>query len=103
MSAKVSHFFQIYNRSSGGVIRCDQGGELARSSSFRTTMLENHSYVVEPTGADSPSQNGGAENGMIHWLSLSAPSYTVLRFLLNTGLLLSSMLHTYTIDQSTEL
>ena len=57
----VSHFLQIYGRHSGGVIRWDQGGELARSSAFRTTMLERHLYTVEPTGADSPSQNGGAE------------------------------------------
>ena len=57
----VSHFLQMYGRRSGGVIRCDQGGELARSSAFRETMMEKHLYVVEPTGADSPSQNGGAE------------------------------------------
>ena len=57
----VSHFLQMYGRSSGGVIRCDQGGELARSALFRTTMLEKHLYTVEPTGADSPSQNAGAE------------------------------------------
>ena len=57
----VSHFLQLYGRRSGGVIRCDQGGELARSSAFRSAMMEKHLYVVEPTGADSPSQNGGAE------------------------------------------
>ena len=57
----VSHFLQMYGRASGGVIRCDQGGELARSAAFRTTMMEKHLYVVEPTGADSPSQNAGAE------------------------------------------
>ena len=57
----VSHFLQIYGRRSGGVIRCDQGGELARSSAFKSAMMEKHLYVLEPTGADSPSQNGGAE------------------------------------------
>jgi hypothetical protein len=57
----VSHFLQMYGRQSGGVIRCDQGGELARSHAFRSRMLESHLYVVEPTGADSPSQNGGTE------------------------------------------
>jgi hypothetical protein len=45
-----------------GVIRTDQGGELARSDSFRDTMLKEFGYVVEPTGADSPSQNGGVES-----------------------------------------
>jgi len=57
----VSHFLQMYGRRTGGVIRCDQGGELARSADFRNTMMEKHLYVVEPTGADSPSQNAGAE------------------------------------------
>ena len=45
----------------GGMIRTDQGGELARSELFRTTLLEKHNYVVEPTGANSPSQNGQVE------------------------------------------
>ena len=44
-----------------GVIRTDQGGKLARSDAFRTTMMDDFGYTVEPTGADSPSQNGGAE------------------------------------------
>ena len=44
-----------------GIIRTDQGGELARSKAFRETMLKDYGYVVECTGADSPSQNGGAE------------------------------------------
>jgi hypothetical protein len=44
-----------------GVIRTDQGGELARSAAYRELMLNTFGYVVEPTGADSPSQNGGAE------------------------------------------
>ncbi len=46
---------------SNGIIRTDQGGELIRSDDFRTTMLKEFDYVVERTGADSPSQNGGAE------------------------------------------
>ncbi len=45
-----------------GVIRTDQGRKLARSDSFCETMLNEFGYVVEPTGADSPSQNGGAES-----------------------------------------
>jgi hypothetical protein len=57
----VSHFLQMFGRKGGGVIRCDQGGELARSHLFRTELLEKHLYVVEPTGADSPSQNGVTE------------------------------------------
>ncbi len=44
-----------------GVVRTDQGGELAHSAAYRELMLNTFGYVVEPTGADSPSQNGGAE------------------------------------------
>jgi hypothetical protein len=44
-----------------GVVRTDQGGELARSAAYWELMLNTFGYVVEPTGADSPSQNGGAE------------------------------------------
>jgi hypothetical protein len=46
---------------SDGIIRTDQGGELAWSDKFWTAMLNEFGYVVEPTGADSPSHNGGAE------------------------------------------
>ena len=44
-----------------GLVRTDQGGELARCQEFRNMMLHDFGYVVEPTGADSPSQNGGVE------------------------------------------
>ena len=47
----------------GGLLRCDQGGELARSAEFCAKMLRDHNYKVEPTGADSATQNGGVE----HW------------------------------------
>jgi hypothetical protein len=46
---------------STGVIRTDQGKELAQSASFWEMMLKDLAYAVKPTGADSPSQNGGAE------------------------------------------
>ena len=57
----VHIFLKKFGLPLGGVIRCDQGGELARSAEFRTMALGGCLYVVEPTGADSPSQNGGAE------------------------------------------
>ncbi len=44
-----------------GCVRLDQGGELARSSELKRMMLDEFGYTVEPTGADSPSQNGGVE------------------------------------------
>ena len=57
----MSQHLAQFGLTTGGVIRCDQGGELARSKAFISTMLNVHNYVVEPTGADSPSQNGGVE------------------------------------------
>ena len=56
----IGFFLTKYGRSSGGSIRCDQGGELARSEAFRSICMSK-GYLVEPTGADSPSQNGGVE------------------------------------------
>ncbi len=35
-------------------IHAYQGGELARCDAFRTAMLKEFDYVVEPTGVDSP-------------------------------------------------
>jgi len=45
----------------GRIVRTDQGGELARSSEFKTVLESEFGYIVEPTGADNPSQNGGSE------------------------------------------
>ncbi len=44
-----------------GVIRTNQGGELARSNKFCAVMMNKFNYTVEPTGSDSPLQNGGTE------------------------------------------
>jgi hypothetical protein len=57
----VNAFMLRFALQDGGFVRTDQGGELARSSSFHDTMLRTFNYVVEPTGADSPSQNGAVE------------------------------------------
>jgi hypothetical protein len=55
-------FLKEYAHAEGGKIRrCDQGGELARSAEWRKMVLEDFQYYVEPTGADSPSQNGQVE------------------------------------------
>ena len=49
-------FLEKYGHEEGGLIRVDQGGELAWCTEWRTMVLKEHRYVVEPTGADSPSQ-----------------------------------------------
>jgi hypothetical protein len=49
------------NRTLGGFIQCNQGGELAQSRAFINMALTEFGYKVEPTGADSPSQNKQAE------------------------------------------
>ncbi len=55
------------------MILTDQGGELARSANFHTEMFTSKRYVVEPTGADSPAQNGGAKKWN-HTLAVTTPS-----------------------------
>ncbi|KAL7538057.1 LOW QUALITY PROTEIN: hypothetical protein ACHAXR_008252 [Thalassiosira sp. AJA248-18] len=57
----ASDFLSLFGLPEGGIIRCDQGGELAACKEFVTRMKRDHNYIVEPTGADSPSQNGGVE------------------------------------------
>jgi len=47
--------------SGGGIVQTDQGGELARSLEFKTVLESEFGCIVEPTGADSPSQNRGSE------------------------------------------
>ncbi len=39
----------------------DQGGKLAGSTELIDMVLQKYDYVMEPTGADSASQNGAVE------------------------------------------
>ncbi len=57
----VDAFLSQFGHAHGGSIRTDQGGELARSLALSDLVLRMHNYVLEPTGADSPSQNGSVE------------------------------------------
>jgi hypothetical protein len=54
-------FLTRFGHEHGGSVRTDQGGELARSFALSDLLLRKHRYVLEPTGADSPSQNGAVE------------------------------------------
>ena len=57
----VSAFLTQHGHEDGGCIRTDQGGEFAGSAAFIDMVLRDYRYTVEPTGADSPSQNGAVE------------------------------------------
>ncbi len=57
----VSAFLTQHGHEDGGCIRTDQGGELAGSAAFIDMVLRDYRYTVEPTGSDSPSQNGAVE------------------------------------------
>jgi hypothetical protein len=57
----ILHAFMSKYGAGTGLIRTNQGGKLAQSKAFRNTMLQDFGYVVEPTGVDGPSQNGGAK------------------------------------------
>jgi len=57
----IDTFLDRFGHKNGGSIRSDQGRELARSFAYSNLLLRKYHYVVEPTGADSPSQNGAAE------------------------------------------
>jgi hypothetical protein len=58
---EMSAFLRVLGLVAGGGLQCDQGGELAKSTRWCLHMLKEFNYKVEPTGADSPSQNGGVE------------------------------------------
>ena len=53
--------YGCHDKSIPKYIRMDQGGELYRSNLFKETVAELN-YIIQPTGADSSSQNGMAEN-----------------------------------------
>ncbi len=57
----IDTFMDHFRHRHGGSVRSDQGGELARSVAFSDMLLRKHKYVVEPTGPDSPSQNGAVK------------------------------------------
>jgi hypothetical protein len=57
----IDTFLDRFGHVNGCLIRSNQGGELARSLAFSNLLLRKHKYVIEPTGVDSPSQNGAVE------------------------------------------
>ena len=71
----VDTFLTRFGHVKGGSVRNDQGGELARSFDLSDMLLRQHKYVVEPTGADSPLQNGAVE---IYNTKLAVRTWTLL-------------------------
>jgi hypothetical protein len=57
----VDSFLKKFGHDDGGSIRSDQGGELAKSPALADMVLRENNYVFEPTGVDSPSQNGAVK------------------------------------------
>jgi hypothetical protein len=57
----IDTFLDHFGHRNGGSIRSDQGDKLARLFAYSDLLLRKHKYVVEPTGADSPSQNEAVE------------------------------------------
>ncbi len=58
----IDMFLDHFGLKIGGSIRSDQGGELAHSVAFSDMLFRKHKYAVEPTGADSLSQNGAVKS-----------------------------------------
>jgi hypothetical protein len=50
----VDTFLDRFGHKDGAAVRMDQGGKLACSTAFTYQLLQQHKYVIEPTGADSP-------------------------------------------------
>jgi hypothetical protein len=71
----IDTFLDHFGHVNGGLIRSNQGGELARSFAFSDLLLQKHKYVIKPTGADSPSQNGAVE---IYNVKLAVSTRTLL-------------------------
>ena len=93
----VHAFLTLHGHSDDRCVRMDQDGELASSGAFQDLLLREFRYTLEPTGADSPSQNGAVEiynDKFGIWTR--ALLYMAPAFLQNTGLPPLSILFTYT-------
>jgi hypothetical protein len=58
---EISHLFmKTFGHDNGRLTRMDHR-ELETGSEWQTMMVKEFKYLVEPTGADSPTQNEKAE------------------------------------------
>ncbi len=58
----VREFLHLHGHEEGGNICTDHDGKLTRTLDFQDLVLCTFHYTLEPTGANSPSQNGAIEN-----------------------------------------
>ncbi len=70
-------FSSRFGHELGGSVRTNQGGKLAGSGALTDLLLWKHQCVLEPTGADSPSQNAAIE---IYNGKLAVRTLTLLYF-----------------------
>jgi hypothetical protein len=57
----VWEFLTQHGHDNSGCIQMDQGSKLACNHSLQDMVLREFQYTLEPTGEDSPSQNGAVE------------------------------------------
>jgi hypothetical protein len=57
----IDAFLARHGHSNGESLCTDQGGKLARLSHLLDMVLRRYNYVMEPTGTNSPSQNGAID------------------------------------------
>jgi hypothetical protein len=57
----IDQFLCKFRHEEGGSLCSNQGGELAKSTALADMVLRKHQFVFEPTGLDSPLQNGAVE------------------------------------------
>ena len=62
---EMSAHLKVFGLESGGILHSNQGSELSKCNKFM--MQKRHGYKVKPTGADSPSQNGGVKRWNQTW------------------------------------
>ena len=81
----IDTFLDRFGHRNGGSIHSDQRGELARLFAYSDLLLRKHKYVIEPTGADSPSQTGRWKSTTQNWLCVLVHSSLVQAYLRSTG------------------
>jgi hypothetical protein len=99
----IQHFLRTFGRDQnvGGFIRCDQGGELARSHTLVDMALTELGTKWNPPAPTARPRTARLKNGTIRLPLLLGPCSTALHWRQNTGRWPSSMRCTCTTVGST--